>query len=91
MGDDGGLYVADADAFGGVAGAIIRIDPRTGKQAVLASGHDLVSPVAIAMAGGKLFVVDYAAMVVVDPRTGAQTSHPWSSDLIAPWAIAVVP
>jgi sugar lactone lactonase YvrE len=91
MGDDGGLYVADADAFGGVPGAVMRIDPRTGKQVVIVAGNALISPTGIAMAGGRLFVVDYDALVVIDPHRGAPMRYPWSDELSMPWAIAIVP
>ncbi len=74
--EDGTLYVSDAGA-----GAVLRIDPDTGKQGIVATGSPLVAPTSIDfLPDGKLVVADehYAgqfrgALVTIDPETGEQT------------------
>jgi hypothetical protein len=56
--DPGDLLVVDHGAFGG-GGGIIRVDPATGTQTVLASGGFFGDPLGIAIAAdGDLLVVD---------------------------------
>jgi sugar lactone lactonase YvrE len=51
--------VADRDALGG-AGAIIRLDPRTGAQTVMSSGENLLNPTDVALdAKGRLLIADF--------------------------------
>lgn len=67
----GDLLVAD-----GAEQAILRVDPVSGTQTVVASGGLFQSPAGIAIDGeGRIFVTDANAGAVlrVDPATGAQT------------------
>jgi hypothetical protein len=78
----GDIYVADRDAGPGGTGAVIRVDPATGAQQVVASGGGLEDPTGIAVdlfafpGHDTLLVADPAAlggagaMFRVDPSTG---------------------
>lgn len=78
----GDIYVADRDAGPGASGAIIKVDPATGAQQVVASGGDLVDPTGIAVdlfnfpGHDTLLVADpealggAGALFRVDPATG---------------------
>jgi hypothetical protein len=78
----GDIYVADRDAGPGGKGAVIRVDPTTGAQQVVASGGQLEDPTGIAVdlvafpGRDKLLVADPAAfggagaVFRVDPSTG---------------------
>jgi hypothetical protein len=91
-GPHGDVFVADADAFEGASGGILRIDGRTGRQVTIASGAAFVSPISLAVAAdGTILVIDYASLVIVDPSTGVRAVHPWQADVVLPWAVAVVP
>ena len=82
---DGDILVADMGAPCLVSrcdndGRIIRVDPITGRQTLLASGAPLLDPAGIAVApDGSIYVADnYAAdddgaVIRVDPVSGAQT------------------
>jgi hypothetical protein len=77
-GPDQQLYVTDLRAFG--TGAIIRIDPNSGQQSVVAEGGALNGPNAIAFVNGSLYVADTGDgsgsvhnIVRIDPNSGAQT------------------
>jgi sugar lactone lactonase YvrE len=82
---DGDLLVADYGAFGAVtcarnsAGSVIRVDPATGRQAVL-SGNGLFShPLGLAVEpAGRILVANEtstaAGVAAVDPVTGAQSA-----------------
>ena len=82
---DGTLAVADPNAFGG-SGGIIRVDPGTGQESVLASNASSPSiaffadPVGVAVDSlGRLLVTDSnaaggsGAVISVDTSTGAQS------------------
>lgn len=76
------LYVADQTAFGTaqyMGGAIIRIDPGTGKQQVVARGGLLNGPDAIEVLHGHIFVTDAGPfdgsvhdLVEINPANGEQ-------------------
>lgn len=95
----GDILVADPLAFGIVGGiwvgGIIRINPLTGAQSVVASGGILRSPTGIAIAGnGDILVADAGALasgavVRVDPLTGAQTTVSTGGTLNTPLGIAL--
>jgi sugar lactone lactonase YvrE len=77
-------------------GRIVRVDPVTGAQGLVASGVQLVDPAGIAVApNGDLWVADNLApddsgrVVRVDPRTGAQTTVSEGDRLDLPFGIAV--
>jgi hypothetical protein len=76
-GSDGQLYVADVQAFG--TGAILRVDPNTGQQFLVAKGGLLNGPDVLTWENGFLYVANEAdgsgtvhTIVQVDPNTGAQ-------------------
>ncbi len=85
IGRDGSLYVADSSAFGG-AGGVIKVNPVTGTQTVIARGHGLLyDPDGIAeRPDGTLLVVDFrgpggsgglglsGGVLTLNPATGAQ-------------------
>jgi DNA-binding beta-propeller fold protein YncE len=76
---DGGLVIADMGQQNQKDGAVIRVDPVTGRQTLLSSGGLFYDPAGIAVApDGTLYVVDSfpgpdgGAVIRVDPNTGAQ-------------------
>jgi sugar lactone lactonase YvrE len=78
--DFGMLALRDVDCPDRPTGALLRIDPSTGQQTVLASGDLLRSPFGVAVEpGGRILVANEsatapAAVVAVDPVTGGQTA-----------------
>jgi hypothetical protein len=76
-GPDGQIYVADLQALG--TGAIIRVDPNTGHQTVVARGGILNGPNVLTFVNGNLYVADEADgsgsvhnIVQINPNTGQQ-------------------
>ena len=76
----GSLVVADMGVPNQKDGALLRVDPVTGRQSVVSSGGLFFDPAGIAVGpGGSLYVldnfdgIDSGAVIKVDPRTGAQT------------------
>ncbi|MFE5658483.1 hypothetical protein ACFQ9H_20100 [Streptomyces sp. NPDC056517] len=76
---DGGILVADANAFAGFGGGVLRVDPVSGTQTTVSSGGGFVGPYAIAVeADGSLLVTDNDALngvgtlFRVNPTTGEQ-------------------
>jgi DNA-binding beta-propeller fold protein YncE len=99
---DGNLVVADLGVPNRKDGAVIRVDPLTGRQSLLASGGEFFDPAGIAVApDGQIFVVDNrapdndGAVIRVDPRTGGQTlvtersEEPGRGELDLPFGIAI--
>jgi DNA-binding beta-propeller fold protein YncE len=99
---DGNLVVADIGVPNRRDGAVIRVDPLTGRQSLVSSGGEFFDPAGIAVApGGQLYVVDNrapdndGAVIRVDPRTGAQalvterSGEPGHGELDLPFGIAV--
>jgi sugar lactone lactonase YvrE len=76
---NGDLVIADMGARNAKDGAVIRVNPFTGKQTVVSSGDLFYDPTGIALApDGTLYVVDSlaehssGAVIRVNPHTGAQ-------------------
>jgi DNA-binding beta-propeller fold protein YncE len=76
---DGNLVVADMGEPNQKDGAVIRVDPVSGRQSLVSSGGLFYDPAGIAVGlGGDLYVVDNLAadnsggVIRVDPRTGEQ-------------------
>jgi hypothetical protein len=80
---DGGLVVADMGTADQKDGAVIRVDPVTGRQSLVSGrgvgGDNFYDPAGIAIGpGGVLYVLDTlagtnsGAVIRVDPTTGAQ-------------------
>ncbi len=98
---DGDILVADMGSPCLVSrcdsdGRIIRVDPITGRQTLLASGAPLLDPAGIAVApDGSIYVADnYAAdddgaVIRVDPVSGAQTLVTEGEHLDLPFGILV--
>jgi DNA-binding beta-propeller fold protein YncE len=99
---DGHLVVADIGVPNRKDGAVIRVDPLTGRQSLVSSGGEFFDPAGIAVGpGGQIYVVDNrapdndGAVIRVDPRTGAQTlvtqrsGEPGRGELDLPFGIAV--
>ena len=98
---DGDILVADMGSPCLVSrcdndGRIIRVDPITGRQTLLASGAPLLDPAGIAVApNGSIYVADnYAAdddgaVIRVDPLSGAQTLVTEGEHLDLPFGILV--
>jgi DNA-binding beta-propeller fold protein YncE len=99
---DGNLVVADLGVPNRKDGAIIRVDPLTGRQSLVSSGGEFFDPAGIAIGpDGQLYVADNrapdndGAVLRVDPHTGAQTVVTERSDdlgfneLDLPFGIAV--
>jgi sugar lactone lactonase YvrE len=99
---DGKLVVADIGEPNRKDGAVIRVDPLTGRQSLVSSGGEFFDPAGLAVApDGQIYVVDNrapdndGAVIRVDPRTGAQTivterSHePGRRELDLPFGIAI--
>ena len=98
---DGNLVVADIGVPNRRDGAVIRVDPLTGRQSLVSSGGEFFDPAGVAVApDGQLYVVDNrapdndGAVIRVDPRTGAQTlvtqrsAEPGRGELDLPFGIA---
>jgi DNA-binding beta-propeller fold protein YncE len=99
---DGNLVVADLGVPNRKDGAVIRVDPLTGRQSLVSSGGEFFDPAGIAVAAdGQLYVIDNrapdndGAVIRVDPRTGAQTlvtersDKPGRTELDLPFGIAI--
>jgi DNA-binding beta-propeller fold protein YncE len=99
---DGNLVVADLGIPNRRDGAVIRVDPLTGRQSLVSSGGEFFDPAGIAVApDGQIYVVDNrapdndGAVIRVDPRTGAQTlvtersGKPGRRALDLPFGIAI--
>jgi DNA-binding beta-propeller fold protein YncE len=99
---DGNLVVADLGEPNRKDGAVIRVDPLTGRQSLLSSGGEFFDPAGIAVApDGQIYVVDNrapdndGAVIRVDPRTGVQalvterSSAPGRDQLDLPFGIAI--
>ena len=93
---DGNLVVADLGRPNEKDGAVIRVDPLTGAQRLVASGGEFYDPAGIAVApDGRLYVVDNrapdndGAVIEVDPVTGAQRLVSEGDMLDLPFGIAV--
>jgi PKD domain len=101
----GSLYVVDMGEFAEAGtpaadGRIIRVDPVSGAQTLVAQGGELVDPSGIAVAGdGTLYVVENVgvgpardpAVVRIDPGTGAQSVVTRGGNLCYPFGVAVEP
>lgn len=91
----GDILVADT-RFPFDAGRIIRVDPTTGAQTVIASGGTLANPYRLAVAAnGDILVVDRDAfgggggVIRVDPVTGTQTTVSSNGFFVEPSGIAI--
>jgi len=104
IGSDGKLWVADKGEDGQPAttlnGLLIKVDPVTGAQSVIASGGNMFNPTALAIApNGLVFIADRGPtsvpanadgrVIQVDPATGAQTVITNGNLLQEPRGIAV--
>jgi sugar lactone lactonase YvrE len=76
---DGSIVVADMGVPNQKDGALIRVDPFTGRQSLVSSGGHFYDPAGVAVGpGGVLYVLDTlsgtnsGAVIRVDPNTGAQ-------------------
>jgi DNA-binding beta-propeller fold protein YncE len=76
---DGSLLVADMGQPNVKDGALIRVDPTTGRQTLVSSGDAFFDPAGIAIGpGGVVYVLDTlagnnsGAVIRVNPATGAQ-------------------
>jgi hypothetical protein len=97
---DGSLLVADMGAYATPSdrtpdGRIIRVDPVTGGQSLVASGNMLVDPAGLALGlDGLIYVVENVGtsgqpgVVSVNPATGAQTLVTQGGQLCYPFGIA---
>jgi DNA-binding beta-propeller fold protein YncE len=79
-------------------GRVIRVDPLTGNQSLVASGNQLVDPAGVAIGpGGEIWIADNLApddngrIVRIDPSTGAQTTVAEGGRLDLPFGIAIEP
>jgi DNA-binding beta-propeller fold protein YncE len=92
---NGDLFVADSDIAGGLGG-VIRVNPATGAQMVVASGGFFTDPIGIAFdSNGNLVLADgfsggTGAVIRVDPATGTQTVISAGGFFARPVGIAVV-
>ncbi len=92
------LYVADMGEFEAADGRVIRVDPATGMQSLVASGGRLVDPSGIAVApDGTLYVLENVGasgdpeVLRVNPSTGAQAVVTSGDELCYPFGIAIEP
>jgi DNA-binding beta-propeller fold protein YncE len=76
---DGGIVVADMGVPNVRDGSVIRVDPVTGRQSLVASGGNFYDPAGIAIGpDGMLYVLDNlagpnsGAVIKVSPNTGVQ-------------------
>ena len=94
--DPGDIVVADIGPFGGGGGSIIKVDPVTGTQALIASATDpgslIDQPWDVAFeADGKILVADVgqSAIIRIDPTTGTQSIVSSGGLLSQPFALDV--
>ncbi len=101
----GSLYVVDMGEFASgttpvADGRVIRVDPASGAQSLVASGGELVDPAGITVApDGTLFVVENVgvgpardpAVIRIDPASGAQSVVTRGGNLCYPFGIAIEP
>lgn len=92
----GSLVVADMGVPNAKDGAVIRVDPFTGRQTLVSSGGQFYDPSGIVVGpGGVLYVLDNlagtssGAVIRVDPNTGAQQVI--ASNLSPPLALFDLP
>jgi DNA-binding beta-propeller fold protein YncE len=90
------LYVADMGEFEAADGRVIRVDPGTGMQSLVASGGRLVDPSGIAVApDGTLYVLENVGasgepeVVRINPATGAQAVVTSGDELCYPFGIVI--
>jgi sugar lactone lactonase YvrE len=99
---DGSLLVVDMGGFAESQqpdlpdGAVVRIDPFTGRQALVSQGGSLVDPAALALAAdGSIYVAENVgvtgvrSVLRIDPLTGAQTVVAQGNQLCNPFGIAL--
>lgn len=98
----GSLYVVDMGEFATVTpaadGRLIRVDPATGAQSLVAEGGGLVDPAGLTVApDGSIFVIENVgadgnpAVIRIDPASGAQTVVTSGQQLCYPFGIALEP
>jgi hypothetical protein len=94
LGDKDQIYVVDA------LGAVVRVDPVSGAQMILAKGGYLKRPQGIAARGKYLYVTDVATgdmnfgvgrVIQIDTRSGRQTILSEGANLVGPVGIATGP
>jgi sugar lactone lactonase YvrE len=92
--DNDAIYVVDA------LGAVIRVDPATGAQTILAKGGYLQRPQGIVARGKYIYVTDVATgdmnfgvgrVIRIDARSGRQTILSEGANLVGPVGIAAGP
>jgi sugar lactone lactonase YvrE len=96
---DGDILVANEsnyDTPGVFGGALIRVDPTTGAQSIVAKGGNFKNPNDVAVeADGDILVTDSSAsafkgaVIRVDPTTGAQSTVSSGGLLAVPSSIAI--
>jgi len=90
----GDIVIADPQDTG-VPGVIVRVDPRTGEQAIVAQGENLIQPLGVvADSNGDLLVSDRGLpgrIIRVDGVTGAQAVVSEGQFFGSPYAIAIAP
>jgi len=96
---NGDILAVDSNAFGGSCpggcGGVIRVNPITGAQSMIASGGNFVDPDGITIDGnGQLLIADSQAyggsggVIRVDPTTGTQTTVSSGGNFVTPVKIA---
>lgn len=93
----GDLIVVDIDIFGG-HGKIVKVDPTTGAQNLIASGGMFTNPRGVAIdSSGDLIVTEAGrfgglrGVIRVNPITGSQTLISSGGNLLFPIGIAIAP
>jgi hypothetical protein len=96
----GDILVVDPGAGDGSAGrgALLRIDPATGRQTLVSAGHNFASPAGVALdTEGNALVADVSAvdgngaLIRVDRITGAQTVLSSGNSFRDPTSLVVTP
>ena len=100
----GSLVVVDMGAFvtdrrtRAPDGAVIRVDPASGRQTLVSRGGALIDPAGIAIGpGGFLYVVENVGVngspgvIRINPVSGAQTHVAQGGDLCNPFGVAAEP
>jgi DNA-binding beta-propeller fold protein YncE len=82
----------------GDTGQVIRVDPATGAQTLVATGDQLIDPFGIALdPTGRIFVTDGGTfeeggrVIAIDPATGTQTLISSGGGLVTPFDLVLVP
>src|SRR5262245_34163909 len=87
----GDILVTDVDPPG-IGGRVVKTDPASGGQTLIATGGSFRAPAGLTLDGnGNIIVTDagLGGVIKVEPSTGAQTVVSSGGNLVAPGGVAI--